>query len=254
MDNSKFIDPSGQIKIYHQPRFPWNSREFPKTSATFLGGFPSLSTREPRLFNHVWSSWHLVNLVQDPNFDDEKTGWDTPNSPSRHHFLLAEAKKTKMTPKKCDVWLVGWVLCVCSGRGVDLDDFMLFAWAFEKNILKYPRSKTYVELNVFFPRECNTTMNILQHTSSSWHGHFQHGTEDVVQPLMPYTQFILIYQQQIATPTLRLKDKIHPCWLNICISHKPILLSQKKKLPSSWSHLTQLLRTMKWRFINYIVS
>ena len=34
---------------------------------------------------------------------------------------------------------------------MDLDDFMLFAWAFEKNILKYPRSKTYVELNVFFP-------------------------------------------------------------------------------------------------------
>ena len=27
------------------------------------------------------SKSHLVDLVQDPNFDDEKTGWDTPNSP-----------------------------------------------------------------------------------------------------------------------------------------------------------------------------
>ena len=28
---------SGQIIIFHQPRFPWNSRGFPETSATFWG-------------------------------------------------------------------------------------------------------------------------------------------------------------------------------------------------------------------------
>ena len=53
---------SGQIIIVHTPRFPWNSRGFPETSATF---WRPRSVREvaiiwPELYKFMaWSSFHL---------------------------------------------------------------------------------------------------------------------------------------------------------------------------------------------------
>ena len=85
---------SGQIIIFHQPRFPWNSRGFPFQNATFLGeigrvndllwssqgplpGIHFLDTGIPsNLYNPqcCWGEKQLVDIITNPFFQDSPKG------------------------------------------------------------------------------------------------------------------------------------------------------------------------------------
>ena len=78
------------FSIFHQPRFPWNSRGFPETSATFWGA--QVMWGRYRWMKHISWNKHAQRIDQ----HEQRKNWRTTSPKTSKLVVFFDAKKTSI--------------------------------------------------------------------------------------------------------------------------------------------------------------